>query len=103
MLEIEDISLLKRFEAAEDESPSPRKVLDDRTIYKTREFDLTDAPGPPVLCDFGEARYGGEEHVDLIRPDIYRAPEVIFDIPWTYSVDIWMVGVMVWAFPPSVL
>lgn len=95
MLEIEDMSLLKDFEATEDESPSPRKVLEDRTIYKSREFGHTDAPGSPVLCDFGEARSGVEEHVDLIQPDIYRAPEVMFDIPWTYSVDIWMVGVMV--------
>lgn len=95
MLEIEDTSLLKDFEAAEESSPSPRKILKDRTIYKSREFGHTDAPGNPVLRDFGEARYGGKDHIGLIQPDIYRAPEVIFDIPWTYSVDIWMVGFMV--------
>ena len=95
MLEIEDLSLLNDFEAAEDESPSPRKCLEDRAIYKSREFGYTNAPGHPVLCDFGEARYGGQEHIDFIQPNIYRAPEVMFDIPWTYSVDIWMVGVMV--------
>lgn len=95
MLRIVDTSLLRHYEAAEDQSPSPRKILEDRTIYKTREFRLTNAPGYPVLCDFGEARYGGETHVDLIQPDIYRAPEVIFGIPWSYSADIWMVGVMV--------
>lgn len=91
MLEIEDVSLLTDFEAAEDSSPSPRKVLKDRTIYKSREFGHTDAPGNPVLCDFGEARYGGKDHIDFIQPDNYRAPEVIFDI----AIDIWMVGVMV--------
>lgn len=90
------MSLLEDFEAAEDESPSLRKVLKDRTIYKSREFDHTEAPGNPVLCEFGEARYGGKEHIDLFQPNIYGAPEVMFDIPWTYSVDIWMVGVMVW-------
>ena len=95
MLEIEDVSLLKDFETPEDNSPSPQKILKDRTIYKSREFGHTNATGNPVLCDFGEARYGGKDHIDLIRPDIYRAPAVIFDMPWTYSVDIWMVGVMV--------
>ena len=95
MLRIDDMSLLKDFETAEDNSPSPRKLLSDRAIFMTREFRLTDNPGEPVLCDFGEARYGGEKHTELIQPDLYRAPEVIFDISWSYSVDIWMVGVMV--------
>lgn len=95
MLKIADTSLLKDFEDAEDDSPSPRKILEDRAIYKTREFSHTIVPGNLVLCDFGEARHGGKTHVDLIQPDIYRAPEVTFDIPWSYSADIWMVGVMV--------
>ncbi|KAG6188441.1 hypothetical protein E4U10_005257 [Claviceps purpurea] len=27
---------------------------------------------------------------------MYRAPEVILEIPWTSSVDIWNVGCMIW-------
>jgi hypothetical protein len=30
-----------------------------------------------------------------IQPNVYRAPEIILDILWTYSVDIWNVGCMV--------
>ena len=90
------MSVLKDFETAEDKSPSPRKLVSDGAIFMTREFRHIDTPGEPVLCDFGEARYGSERHTELIQPHLYRAPEVIFDIPWSYSVDIWMVGVMVW-------
>lgn len=52
--------------------------------------------GAPVLCDFGSAVLGDEKHSEDIQPDIYRAPEVILEVPWTYSVDIWNVGCMIW-------
>jgi hypothetical protein len=38
---------------------------------------------------------GGIEHFEDIQPNIYCAPEVIMEVPWTYSVDIWNVGCMV--------
>jgi len=47
-----------------------------------------------VLCDFGEARLGEYDNVD-IQPYHYLAPEVILDIPWDEKVGIWSVGVMV--------
>lgn len=60
----------------------------------------------PVLCDFGGVRFGKKTYTDYIQPYVYRAPEIRLDIPWTYSVDIWNVGVMVsvsntniWCFP----
>ena len=52
-------------------------------------------PGPPILCDFGEARFAGKDSDEEIQPYIYRAPEVILRIPWHEKVDIWNVGVMV--------
>ncbi|PMB69066.1 SRSF protein kinase 2 [Beauveria bassiana] len=51
--------------------------------------------GTPVLCDFGSAVDGGVDHLEDVQPNIYRAPEVILEVPWTYSVDIWNVGCMV--------
>ncbi|CAI7609709.1 unnamed protein product [Penicillium viridicatum] len=48
--------------------------------------------GAPILCDFGSAVLGDEEQSEDIQPDIYRAPEVILQAPWSYSVDIWNVG-----------
>lgn len=44
--------------------------------------------GAPILCDFGSAVMGDEEHSEDIQPDIYRAPEVILQAPWSYSVDM---------------
>jgi serine/threonine protein kinase len=56
---------------------------------------ITKNPGRPVITDFGEARIGQQTYDDDIQPFQYRAPEVIMDMPWSYKVDIWNVGVMV--------
>ncbi|GAB1726045.1 hypothetical protein NU195Hw_g1151t1, partial [Hortaea werneckii] len=99
MLTLDDASLLPAFEQAEASDPSPRKIIDNtRTIYGSRKLGLPkDALwGQPVLCDFGEARIGPGPHRGLIQPDLYRAPEVLFDMGWDSSVDIWSVGVMIW-------
>ncbi|KZF25505.1 kinase-like protein [Xylona heveae TC161] len=70
--------------------------LDGGTIYVSRELKMPKEWGAPVLCDFGSAMVGDTEHLEDIQPNIYRAPEVILEAPWTYSVDIWNVGCMVW-------
>ena len=94
-LRIEEDSILRNFEAAEVRTPSPRKVDGDRVIYESRGLESPKTPGRPILCDFGEARLGTKTYTDDIQPYVYRAPEIILDIPWTYSVDIWNLGVMV--------
>ncbi|OOF99269.1 hypothetical protein ASPCADRAFT_394536 [Aspergillus carbonarius ITEM 5010] len=98
MLNIDDTSILAEFEKAEQESPSPRKVIDgNRTIYKSRKLSSPRDGlwGQPVLCDLGEARIG-KFHTGNIQPDIYKAPEVLFDMKWSFSADIWNLGVMIW-------
>ena len=92
-----DEAVLQAFEKKELNEPSPRKKVDGRTIFLSRELDTPKRPGEPVLCDFGSAQYldDGIEHREDIQPAVYRAPEVILDIPWTYSVDIWNAGCMV--------
>ena len=45
--------------------------------------------GPPLLSDLSEARCGDVEHTDLIMPDVYRSPEVVLSMEWSYPVDIW--------------
>ncbi|KAF9446165.1 CMGC/SRPK protein kinase [Macrolepiota fuliginosa MF-IS2] len=87
---------LNNFEKAELTSPTARKVDGSRVIYISRplvppRYDY----GRPVLCDFGEARFGEYDNSADIQPYQYRAPEVIFDIPWDEKVDIWSVGAMV--------
>ncbi|KAI9932522.1 hypothetical protein ASPWEDRAFT_101324 [Aspergillus wentii DTO 134E9] len=96
MLGIADDTVFSDFEEEELQTPCPRKELDGRTIYISRDLRMPKAYGAPVLCDFGSAMPGGIEHLEDIQPNIYRAPEVILEVPWTYSVDIWNVGCMIW-------
>lgn len=88
-----ETSYLSRFEEAEVGDPSPRKVLKDRTIYKSLGF--LSIGGLPLLTDFGEARLGDQEHGDDIMPNVYRAPEVILKSNWGHKVDIWSVAMVV--------
>ncbi|KAI0723962.1 kinase-like domain-containing protein [Cerioporus squamosus] len=86
---------LQAFEDRERTSPVARKVVGDRVIYLSRDPKPLRL-GRPTLCDFGEARFGRETYTDLIQPHQYRAPEVIFGMPWNEKVDIWSAGVMIW-------
>lgn len=95
MFGIADDSVFRDFEEAELQDPCPRKELDGRTIYTSCELKMPKQLGAPILCDFGSAVLGDEKHLEDIQPDIYRAPEVILEVPWTYSVDIWNVGCVV--------
>jgi serine/threonine-protein kinase SRPK3 len=96
MFSIADDSVFSDFEENELQSPCSRKALEDgRIIYVSQELRKPREWGAPVLCDFGSAMPGGIEHLEDIQPDIYRAPEVILEVPWTYSVDIWNVGCIV--------
>jgi non-specific serine/threonine protein kinase len=100
MLSIEDHSMLADFVAAEEEDPSPRKVIDEsRTVYISRRFRPPtgrNGYGLPILCDFGEAKIGlKHETGPFIQPHIYRAPEIIFQMPRGSLVDIWNLGCLV--------
>jgi serine/threonine protein kinase len=94
-LRIRDTSILEDFEEQELTDPSPRKRIGQSFIFKSRDLAWDQDPGHPILCDFGEARYGKISYTDPIQPSAYRSPEVMFGIPWKSSVDIWNVGVMV--------
>ncbi|GIK01528.1 hypothetical protein Aspvir_005566 [Aspergillus viridinutans] len=96
MLGIADDSVFSDFEERELQTPCPRKELDGRIIYVSRELRMPREWAAPVLCDFGSAMSSGIQHSEDIQPNIYRAPEVILEVPWTYSVDIWNVGCMIW-------
>lgn len=92
-----DDSVLRALEEEELHEPCPRKELEGRIVYLSRKLNTPKDFGAPVLCDLGSAVRldDGAEHREDIQPDVYRAPEVILDIPWTCSVDIWNVGCMV--------
>ncbi|KAL4767935.1 kinase domain protein [Aspergillus nidulans var. acristatus] len=101
MLSLEDSSMLADFATAESENPSPRKVIDQsRIIYCSRKFRRPTGGrnyGLLVLCDFGEARVGKtQESGPFVQPHIYRAPEVIFEMPWGSAIDIWNLAGLIW-------
>ncbi|PGH34762.1 CMGC/SRPK protein kinase [[Emmonsia] crescens] len=101
MLTLEDDTMLADFAKAEVKDPSPRKQIDQsRTIYKSRRFRRPvrgNSYGLPILCDFGEARIGKmQESGPFVQPHIYRAPEIIFEMPWGNAVDIWNVACLIW-------
>lgn len=87
LLGILDSSVFTRFENDERSDPFPRKVTSSRTIYTSRPMRLT--KGVPRLSDFSEARFHSPTNTDLVMPNVYRAPEVILDMPWSYEIDLW--------------
>lgn len=52
--------------------------------------------GEITLSDFGSAVRGDEKRVHNAQPDFYRSPEVLLKAEWSYPVDIWNVGTMVY-------
>ncbi|KAK8902475.1 hypothetical protein QC760_008981 [Botrytis cinerea] len=94
--EIEDKSILDAFTEAEMKHPSPRKVVNDVTVYASRRFDVPRIFGYSVLSDFGSAVRGDLKRNHGAGPQIYRAPEVMIKAAWSYPIDIWNVGAMIW-------
>jgi len=97
---LESLSVLDNVAKTEIAEPSPRKVLHDRIIYLSRnDFGPPkSSPGKPMITDFGSAAFGNTllPLTHCIQPNPYRSPEVILGAPWSYSTDIWNLGVMIW-------
>ena len=98
MVGFEDPSVIEDFVRAQAYNPMHRKVLDGYSVYRSHnDFGLLRAKFVlPKIADFGLAQYGTkglQRHP--IQPDHYRAPEVILGAGWTYSADIWNLGVLV--------
>ncbi|KAM4058725.1 kinase [Hirsutella rhossiliensis] len=94
--ELVDRSVLEAFVQAELATPSPRKLAHGAPVYSSRRFGLPEEFGDVVLGDFGAAVRGDEKRNHDAQPDVYRSPEVMLMTEWSYPVDIWNVGVMIW-------
>ena len=90
---MEDDSHFRSLEDVEASHPVSRKELSDRTIYLSRL--MKPRVGPLLLSDFGEARIGPGPHAGDIMPVVYRAPETLLHIQWSFAVDIWSIGLTV--------
>ncbi|CAG5991334.1 unnamed protein product [Menidia menidia] len=45
-----------------------------------------------IIVDFGNATYDHEHHTSVVSTRHYRAPEVILDLGWNHSCDVWSIG-----------
>lgn len=97
MLSVKDPTVWSKLEQEEIDRPSPRKIIDGRTIYRSRIVPSTSRSGLAIITDFGAARFGepGEMHSGDVMPNTYRAPEIILGMEWDSKIDMWSVGLMV--------
>ncbi|KAL2797006.1 kinase-like domain-containing protein [Aspergillus keveii] len=91
LLALRNPSILDLIAQDEMNSPSPRKQVDDREIYLSRNYWGLIAQGHGLAV-----RGDGPPNSHPIQPEGYRAPEVCLGGEWSYSVDIWNLGVMLW-------
>ena len=98
-MRFEHPSVIEDFVQEQAENPMPRKFKDGRSIYlshndfgRLRSFRIL-----PIIADFGLAQSGdGSEPLrHPIQPPVFNAPEVLLGTSWTYSADIWNLGVLV--------
>ncbi|KAM3498144.1 hypothetical protein MY10362_008522 [Beauveria mimosiformis] len=93
---IADDGILESFVKSEIDSPSPRKDSNGAPVYLSRRFGLPEEFGRTILSDFGEVVDGETERTHNAQPNVYRSPEVMLQAPWSYPIDIWNVGAMIW-------
>lgn len=100
MLRFEDPSVLENFVKNLAEAPMPRKMKDDSSVYLSRyDFGAFKSFRTLLnLVDFGLAQRtdGPESLRHPIQPPLFHAPEVILGTGWSYSADIWNLGVLIW-------
>jgi len=98
-MSFEDPSVIEEYLNAQGDHPMPRKSLSDRNIYLSHNNfgALKSYWMLPKIADFGLAQRGdGEKPLrHPIQPALYHAPEVLLGAPWSYSADIWNLGVFV--------
>ncbi|CZS91909.1 related to dis1-suppressing protein kinase dsk1 [Rhynchosporium agropyri] len=100
LLGFEHPSVIEDFVRKQAENPMPRKIRDGRTIYLSHnDFGPPQSFGIlPKIADFGLAQSGegSEPLMHSIQPPLYHAPEVLLGTSWTYSADIWNLGMLIY-------
>jgi serine/threonine protein kinase len=98
-MSFEDPCVIDEDVNTQSDHPMPRKTVSDRNIYLSHnDFGALKSYWTlPKIADFGLAYRGdgGKPFRHPIQPPLYHAPEVLLGIPWSYSADIWNLGVFV--------
>ncbi|RMZ75142.1 hypothetical protein DV738_g5643, partial [Chaetothyriales sp. CBS 135597] len=105
MVTIESDSVLTKFVKHQKQNIQPKHIRteDGRETYLSQgNFGpLQGTRLLPKLGDFNLVFPGladGNGHLAAIQSHRFRAPEVILGCPWSYSVDIWNLGLLMWNF-----
>ncbi|KAM6528966.1 hypothetical protein FALCPG4_009918 [Fusarium falciforme] len=100
MVKIEDPAIFDQDAKDEFDNPLRQKYIDGRTVYLSRNNygPLAKPTGIIQIVDFyfSVRTTPGQIHMGAIQAEIYRAPEVILNIGYTYSADIWSLEVVLW-------
>lgn len=104
MLPTTDTSVFTAVETGWMKQAIPRRTDDSGRII----YPVTTVPRPaskdimiPVLCDFSASVPGDVEQTHMIQGEPFRAPEILLELPWSYSADMWNAACMVsHAVPP---
>ncbi|KAM3416220.1 hypothetical protein BST61_g7826 [Cercospora zeina] len=94
----EKSSILAEYVRSQADDTMPRKVVGDRTIYESRGYiGNVESFVPLKLVDYDQAVFADGEALlrHPIQPPAYRAPEILLGIPYSYSTDIWNLGLLI--------
>lgn len=95
----EDEAVLRDYVHEQEKNPAVPTERQGRPIYESRrDFGpLRKGVGYLKLTDLGLAVRGDvpTKHSHDIQPLEYTAPEVVLKAGWTYSADIWNLGLVV--------
>uniref|UniRef100_G3QCD1 dual-specificity kinase n=1 Tax=Gasterosteus aculeatus aculeatus TaxID=481459 RepID=G3QCD1_GASAC len=77
----------------------PENILFICSDYDQRECEEKKLRSLDVkVVDFGTATFDHEHHESLVSTRHYRAPEVILDLGWNQSCDVWSLGCVLMEF-----
>lgn len=90
----EEFSDEDRDQSVEDESCYVSDVYDLDELYtiEPKNTNKIMVEGNAIIADFGNAMFTEELTTNEIQDRLYRAPEIILDLPYDQTVDIWSVG-----------
>ena len=99
LVPFENSSVIGEYISQQKDNPPLYKEADGRRVYQSRADFGCLRKGVRLLkiSDFGAAVFGNRStpYFNDIQPDQFKAPEVLLRAGWTYSADIWNLGMMV--------
>ncbi|CAI6093808.1 hypothetical protein V2G26_017113 [Clonostachys chloroleuca] len=100
MIPFEDSGVLDDYVKRQLTNPAPCQERNGRPVYASRQSfgHLRGDVRNVKLTDFGHSVRGdvAQPHTHLIQTREYVAPEVLLKAGWSYSADIWNLGLVLW-------